>query len=180
MTEHTPTNEREDNAEHGIASLGSSLQHGPDGLAADQAGFCGVGGIDLHRDGGVSGDGGSGGPVARLQEQRRTPNGVEHTPEAQAAYPETEWTTHVTVSALREAFDRGRASMVETVTTEAEVEALPSNAVLLAANGLVFERASWAKAWPWRTTNTHKVFAHDQIALPARVLFRPSPEEGDQ
>lgn len=61
----------------------------------------------------------------------------------------------------------------ETVTTVAEIEGLPPGSVVRSVEGLVFERAGWMRRYPWRTPNSTSDFAPDQIALPARVLYRP-------
>lgn len=122
---------------------------------------------------------------------------TEHTSEAQAAYPghhDSIWTREITLN-LRTAFDRGRASMVETVTTEAELEALPVGSVIrTSGSGLggwgpsrVAEKVADADGslslrrgkWQVADGDEFEVDSDELDDLPARVLFRPDREEGN-
>lgn len=69
-------------------------------------------------------------------------------------------------------FDAGVASVApRVVTTVAELDALPAGSVVRDAGAAVFERAGWARRYPWRTPNSTKDFATESLALPATVLW---------
>jgi len=103
---------------------------------------------------------------------------TEHTPEAQAAYPPSitylhngTWDSN---AELRTAFDRGRSSMVETVTSEAEGKELPEGSALVDANGDIFETAEHGGIY---MTNEAGFYSWNWVKLPAHVVFRPDREE---
>lgn len=96
---------------------------------------------------------------------------TEHTAEAQAAYPQHDLWGQGRINDLRTAFDAGRSSMVETVTTVEELDALPTTSVIVRVSGAPAIRTGQGWATGRRDHNVAK-----DLWLPALVVFRPDRE----